>query len=188
MPKQYKILLYILGFFLILVIAYAIFHGFSNTPSQQSSNNTTSSSTNSNLPQYILSQDQETWVKEFVKNFVSLYNSYSYADYSNLTALGDYQTPLMQQRTITLVQNLQATTPIGFVITTVPDMSTFTYQYPSADQLLVSVQAQVTESTNAASSGGPRSPTQSNTYTVTVNLELTPFNQNWLVNNFEIKK
>lgn len=184
MPKNYKILLYLGAFFIFLIIAYLIVRNLSGT----STNNTGQPTTN--LPQYILSQEEEVRVREFVKNFISLYNTYSYEDYSNLTALGDYQTPEMQQKTVELVQNLHASTPIGFAVNTVPDMATFRYAYPSASQLTVSVRAKVTEvrNQNGTQNFSPRNPEQVNTYPVTVNIELASFGKNWLVNNFEIKK
>ena len=93
----------------------------------------------------MLSASDEASLKEFVKNYVNLYNSYSYGDYSNLTALGDYQTQSMQEQTLSSIAEYEKALPVGYKITTTADPATFQYSYPSADTLSAAISAKVSE-------------------------------------------
>ena len=168
---------------MILIIGFLIYRGL--FPSGQQPNNQPNNQ--GQAPDYVLDSQEEARVKEFVKNFVNLYNSYSFADYSNLTALGDYQTSAMQDKTLQLVGQLEADTPEGFQRQTETEIDTFAYGYPNASQLSVEVKAWV-EETTIIGEPGPRSPEKSTRYPVTVKLELSRSGQAWLVNNFEINK
>ena len=169
MQLKNKYFLYILGFFAILLIGFLIFRSL----------NSSSSSQTGKPPDYILSADQEHQVSVFVENFVSLYNSYSEEDYTNLTALGDYQTSQMQDKTTQLVKSLENSTPKGFEIRTQTETGTFTYKYTEANKILAAVKARVTETSLGSAQ---------KSYEIIANLELLKQNANWVVNNIEINK
>ncbi len=191
MSKSYKFLLYFIGFLVFVVIVYLIIKGLTSTPANPPAGNTGNNQNNQqNLPDYILSDQDEAGVKEFVKNFINLYNTYRYQDFSNLTALGDYQTPAFQQKTIDLVSQLEQSTPMGFSKITVADSATFSYKYPKANLLEVTMQADVSETVGEGSQNGiaPRSSPSSSSYRVSVQVELVPNGKNWLVNDFMIQK
>lgn len=171
MPKIYKYLLYFGGFLSFLLILFIILHALSASKPTLVSNGTTASSTFSNLPGYILPDESD--VRKFVENFVILYNTYSYGDYSNLTALGDYQTPELQQKTLDLVSRLQNSTPAGYSVVTNVDDSSFSYIYPEATQAFISLNGSATQS-----QGGHDA-----VYSFTASLSLQKSGNNWLVSN-----
>ncbi len=187
MSKPYKIILYLASFFVVLTIGFLIYYNVTKTPSNQQNQ---PNNNNQDLPEYFLGADEEARVKEFVKNFVTLYNSYRYADYTNLTALGDYQTVSMQEKTLNFISQLENTVPVGFAINTTPDVSTFTYKYPEASRITASLKAEVEEiqNENLEKNFSPRNPEIKTKYQITVNIVLIRFNGNWLVDSFEINK
>lgn len=178
MPKKYKFLVYAAIFFLIAVIGYLIVKNLSSPPQGKQTGTGQASST---LPDLLLTEDQETWVRQFVKNFVNLYNTYSYSDYSNLTALGDYQTPQMQQKTLDLIEQLKASTQPGFSVSTVVNENSFSFRYPDSSQLVVTEQAQATESSTSYSA-------QNSQYKITATLVLAKSGDHWLVSDIKITK
>lgn len=97
------------------------------------------------VPDYFLAADEEENLKVFVKTFVELYNTYSQDDLSNPVALGDYQTKDMQERTLSMVDNMEQALPVGYEKYTNADVATFSYTYPSRDALFASMQADVRE-------------------------------------------
>lgn len=174
MNKSYKFLFYIVGFFAIILIVFLIVNGISSKPSGSGTG------PGQKLPDYILSQQDEANIKIFVQNFVILYNSYSYQDYSNLTALGDYQTPNLQQKTINLVNQLGQSVPPGFSIRTTVESASFGYSYPQGDRIFAHIQGLATE-TNTNSG-------QKISYPVSASLELQKFGSSWQVDVISIEK
>ena len=158
------------GIVLILLI-FSLVVSYSHTP--PAPNSVSSSS----VPSLLLDNQQEQEIKSFVQNFVSLYNSYSSDDVSNITALGDYETIDLQERTQTYVEQLQQNTPAGVVIRTEADAGDFSYQYPEGNTLLVSMGA---TATRTDSSG-----TQT-TQKITASLTLKLSSQGWLADDIQL--
>lgn len=181
MPKVYKIILVLILAFLAIGVGFLLYSNLSKEPLSP-----VSSKQQSDLPDYILPSDEEARVREFVKNFGNLYNTYSYADYSNMTALGDYQTPQLQAETLSLVNSLENSVKFGFAKETKVDIASFSYKYPSAGILQVSVVAEVFESQNFY----PKSETAPawQKYLARITLDLVKNNQNWLVSQIQIVK
>lgn len=182
MNKSYKILIYLVGFFLALIVIFLIFNALTSPSAPNNSSQPTSATgAESNLPDYILNSAEETSLKEFVKNFVNLYNTYSYNDFSNLTALGDYQTESMQKDTLATVSSLQSSLKPGYSRQTRVKENTFTYSYPSLDKLTVQIKAQVAET--------PVIQGNQNNNLVTFSLDIKrQQNNGWLVNEIKILK
>lgn len=167
-------MIFLLGIFLIVT-------SLSGKPATSPGNTSTSTPQNtSNLPDYILSSDEEASLKEFVKNFVNLYNTYSYEDYSNLTALGDYQTQGMQEKTLAVIENLKQTLPIGYSLQTQADENTFSYKYPSANEIIVQVTAQARE---VLSEGK-----LAQKYKINATLQISRQQKSWLVDDIKINQ
>lgn len=125
----------IAGLLLVFLIVKSLF-GQSGSQATQNSQQ---------IPDYVLSSSEESSIKEFVQNFITLYNSYSTEDTSNLTALGDYQTQKMQEYTAELVQRIgQNSTQLE--VRTEVDTSSFSYSYTEADKLIVYMSGQETKS------------------------------------------
>jgi hypothetical protein len=99
----------------------------------------------SNVPDYYLAPEEEAHLQSFVKTFVELYNTYSTGDYSNLYALGDYQTTALQSRTKALIEELDRQTPENFDIVSQEDENSFKYSFRTGTILEVSVLLNVTE-------------------------------------------
>ncbi len=184
MSKTNKILLYLFGFLLVCGLFFLIVRGLTNKSSQKPVDNT-----QTNLPDYVLSQSDETKVKEFVKNFINLYNTYGYADFSNLTALGDYQTVNFQNKTKETVSSLETSTPVGYQKETQAKPETFSYKYPLSNLLKVYMDAKVEEKVSDQNLQiSPRTENIFNSYDVKITVELVPSGKNWLVNDILIQK
>lgn len=160
----------------ILVVGFLIFSSLG----QESNNNPPDNQNN-----ITLSEEKAGQVKIFVKNFVSLYNSYRYADYSNLSALGDYQTTLMQEDTVALIADLEKTVTVGYSKETIVDESTFKYNY-NGEKLTASMEADVVELFNRVSGVSPRDVEKENKYRVLATLELLPNGPGWLAEQINI--
>ena len=186
MNKKYKILIYLAGFLLLLLVAVVVWKGLvpGQTPVQpeQTSNPGLSTTTGQSIsvPDYILSDADEADLKEFVKNFVNLYNTYSYSDFSNLTALGDYQTQAMQEKTLSAIENWQNTLPLGYRIATKSDIGSFSYKYPNAGQVIVQIKARVSETINDQAA-----PVE---YNVTATLDVGRSQSGWMVKDITFAK
>lgn len=133
----------------------------------------------SQLPSYTLSAQEEQDLAQFVNNFVSLYNSYSYQDTSNPGSLGNFETLRMQNETIQLMNELDARLRPGYKIRTAADASSFSYDYPSAQNLVANIQARVMESQN-------NTPTRSYDVIATLKLIRVP-DFTWRVDSIDIK-
>lgn len=181
MTKQYKILLFLGGFIVFVIIGFIIINSLSSPSSPNMTDNQNNQANNSpSLPDYMLSAAEEANLKEFVKNYINLYNSYSYADYSNLTALGDYQTQSMQEETLSSIARYEAILPIGYQISTEADAKTFSYRYPSADSLSAIISVQISEIL------GENLPPKK--YKATVELGIGRQRAGWLVKDIKIIK
>lgn len=130
---------------------------------------------------YLLSGDEEAKAKEFVKSFVNLYNTFRYADYRNLTATGDYQTPAFQERTVAYVAELERTVEPGYSRVTEADASTFTYRYPNARRLEVQLRATVAERRGQPGGLDVRSSPLERTFSVTASVTLSRSGGTWFV-------
>lgn len=170
----------------ILLIVFTILFGliFLVVLYLSSSNSKQNSTDVGELPSYVLQGSQEAVVKEFVKNFINLYNSYRYNDYSNLSSLGDFQTVSFQEQTIEKIKNLEKNTPENFIQISEVNLKTFDYNYPNAKQLIVTVEVLV--KTGNSSSEATKKFLETLVYKAKI--ELTPFNNSWLVNQLEINK
>ena len=181
MTTKFKIIFGVGAFFLVILLGFIIIQNMSS-PAQPTGGggiNTTTPGSGT-LPDYILSGPEESTVKEFVKNFVNLYNTYSSSDVSNLTALGDYQTIELQKKTVLLAENLQNSLPVGYSLASQVDTSSFTYKYPDANTLTVKVKGLAKEYLNENSSA--------KNYTFTAELELQKNGNSWLVQDIKINK
>jgi len=181
MLKQYKILLIIGGFFVLILVGFLITSSLSSPKTPSQGNNQPSQATSTtNLPDYLLSTSDEASLKEFVKNYVNLYNSYSYGDYSNLIALGDYQTQSMQEQVLASISEYEKTLPVGYKITTTADSATFQYSYPTAENLSATISARVSEVF-----GESQTPKQ---YGIKIQLQISQQKNGWLVKDIKINK
>ncbi len=177
-----KIIIYASVIFAFVVIVVVLMYLLVRKPTPNNSgppaNQGSGSATGSQLPSYVLSADEEKQVTEFVNNFTSLYNSYSYQNFSNPSSLGNFETLRMQNETIQRNQKLQAELPPGFSIQADADSATFSYDYPSAQNLFATMSAHVTERQGNA---------VTKTYDVSARLELIrTADQRWLVNEINI--
>lgn len=128
---------------MLILVGFLIMNGLSSP--KTTNNQNTQVNTTANVPDYMLSVSDEASLKEFVKNYINLYNSYSYGDYSNLTALGDYQTQSMQEQALASITEYEKTLPAGYSLTTSANTTTFQYQYPSASDLSASISGKASE-------------------------------------------
>ena len=198
MNKNYKYLIYFGGAVVLFLAIYLVIRGLqgdsgssgSGTTGNQQNNNLASST----LPSYILDPSEEQKVYEFVKNFSELYNTYSYSDFSNLTALGDYQTPEMQQTTVSYVSYLEKNTVPGYLQEASVVPSSFHYDYPSASRLVVSLSLKIKKYSNfypkigdAVSLRESYSTKLEGENLTVVELELIKAGTGWQVNKFQIK-
>lgn len=172
MKKRDKLLLYLGGGFIVLMLGAVILWNIAG------SSNETSSSVSVNLPNYILNSDDEQQIQEFVKYFVSLYNSYGYGYLSNLSALKDQQSLQMQEKTSKLIDELNKTLQPGDSVRTEVDLQTFSYLYPEASHLVIKVEGVVTAKQEGSASQ----------YRIFTQLDLVRINKKWLVNDIKITK
>lgn len=175
MNKNYKIYLAIaVG---ILVIVAVIMVVFQNTKPSSTGNGEP-------LPSAMLTPQEESLIKEVVKNFVSLYNSYSTYDYGNLRSLGDLETVRFQQKMLDYISYLENTVPKGYEIRTDANDATFSYTYPEADVLNISIKATVKEMVPLDADAIP----EVKKYTTTAHLILRRQNNTWLVDDINFIK
>ena len=159
-----KPLIFIFSVLVFLVLAYLMFQAFTNNKPGNGGQ----------LPQYILSPSEETAVKGFVKNFVTLYNTYSPYDTSNISALGDYETVAMQERSLVLISQIQATTSTPPQSAQAQD-STFTYNYDAAGHLTAAMEVLISIQSPPNSSSQPQ--------VETVTLSLVKQSNRWVVDS-----
>ena len=198
MNKNYKYLIYFGGAVVLFLAIYLVIRGLqgdsglsgSGTAGNQQNGNLASST----LPSYILDPTEEQKVYEFVKNFSELYNTYSYSDFSNLTALGDYQSPEMQQTTVKYVSFLEKNTVPGYLQEASVVLDSFHYDYPSANRLVVNINLKIKKYSNFYPKIGDvvslresySTKLEGENLTV-VELELIKAGTGWQVNKFQIK-
>ncbi len=144
MNKIYKILIFSAVGLLVLVAIYFVFRslaggGPASPVASQETPSVSPPAPVQTLPDYQLDPEQEKIVYEFVKNFAELYNTYSYADYSNLTALGDYETSQMQQKTVEYENSLEKKTQPGYYQEAKAIKDSFRYTYSQVGRLSVSI-------------------------------------------------
>lgn len=185
---QKKTLIYLVGIGALVIAAivtmYWLIAGRSNNagssnPGNSANQTSGTDSGSAQIPSYTLSAQEEQNMAEFVNNFVSLYNSYSYQDLSNPLSLGDFETIRMQNETIQLTNQLDTQLKPGYEIRTSGDQSTFSYNYPSINNLFATISAHVKESQNA---------TVTHSYDAVAQLELIRVsNLSWRVNSIEIR-
>lgn len=187
MNRNYKIILYFAGFLIFLFAIFAIIFNLLKSPQKSDSNQNTgsnqASSTVSTGP--VLSSSDETKLKEFVKNSLTLYNNYSYNDFSNLTAIGDYETLAMQQKTQEVISQLQSTLQPGFSQSSEPDMSSFSYKFTKTDTVEALINVKITQGNS--NDLLTRSLQANSASIVSEKLVLKTYGQNWLIDDIEIK-
>lgn len=166
---------------MLITIIYFVASSLKQTPAEN--NNPPNLGGNSGQNQ-ALSAEKQQQLKQFVKNFVSLYNTYSYNDYTNLTALGDYQTAELQTQTQELVNELSQNTSVGFNRQTTVDETTFSYNYDGA-HASVTIEANVSEWFDEGLS--PRQGSGSS-YRIIVSLKLDAAGDGWLASEININK
>lgn len=183
-PARVKRLLLGLGGFLTLaLLLFSMLWANRQVPEQTAAPDTAAEQAG-----YLLSGDEEARIKEFVKSFVNLYNTFRYADYRNLTATGDYQTPAFQERTVAYVAELERTTSPGYSRVTEVDASTFTYRYPSARRLETQVRATVTEHRGQPGGLDVRSTPLERTFSVTASVTLSRSGGRWFVDGISFSE
>lgn len=177
----------------IIVFIAVLYYSFSSPKSLKTdSSNTLSEQNNpSNLPEYLMSEQEEAQVKEFALNFLKLYNTYSFSDYSNLLALGDYQTPEMQKKTLQIAEKLKQKTAVGFKQEITLEPNSFFYEYPEGSILNVKIRGTLKQYSNFYQNpeldfNKSYVPKLESTKTLNFRLELAKYGKNWLVNNLEI--
>jgi hypothetical protein len=126
-------------------------------------------------------------LKEFVKNFAELYNTYRFEDFSNLTALGDYQSAAMQEVTLSRVADLEKNLKPGDAVYAKANPTSFSYQVLNGQDISAEINLKISEYANEF----PESETQSlrdpvysslkREYEVKFNLKIQKFSQAWLV-------
>lgn len=189
MSRNYKIIIYLVLGLLLLLAVYLVLSGLSdkgnNQPASQPQPQAGSTATSS-LPDYLLDPEQEKSAYAFVKSFAELYNTYSYGDFSNLSALGDYQTTQMQQRTNEYIKTLGKTTPVGYYQEASLLENTLKYTYNQVGRVTITANLQIKIYNNYMPSlaGNPK-PDKTRTANLTIGL--VAYKQNWLADNIEIK-
>jgi hypothetical protein len=136
------------------------------------------------LPGYLLPPQEEMVVKEVVKSFVSLYNTYSTYNYTNPQSLGDLTTVEFQEKLLLYIQNLEEKTPEGYSIRTNAKDSTFSFSYPEQGRLYATISAEVKETRTASVRDFP----ETETYTVTAKITFVNVQGSWLVDDILITK
>lgn len=189
MSRNYKILLYLALGLLLLLAVYLVFRGLSDKGGSQPASQSqpqAASTTTSSLPDYLLDPEQEKSAYAFVKSFAELYNTYSYGDFSNLSALGDYQTTQMQQRTEEYIKTLGKITPVGYYQETSLLENSLKYKYNQVGRVTITAGLQIKIYNNYAPGlSGTQRPDKIRTSNLT--MELVAYKQSWLADNIEIK-
>lgn len=198
MNKTYKILIFSAVGLLVLVALYFVFRSLAGEgPASPSASQGTSPVSPpapvQTLPDYQLDPDQEKIVYEFVKNFAELYNTYSYADYSNLTALGDYETSQMQQKTVEYESSLEKKTQPGYYQEAKVIKDSFRYTYSQVGRLSVSIGVELKVYSNffpnlalddsSSSQTLPQKP--ESTKKINMELGLEKYGNRWIVNSIK---
>ncbi len=134
-----------------------------------------------------LTEAQKQSVREFVKNFILLYNSYAYGDYSNLSSLGDYQTQKAQKQTLDRIEQLLENTPVGFrriVEVSNSGIEVKSLLFPPK-QIETKIKFWVKDQVIIPEGTTPRSDdaVKPKEYEARATLRLVPYNQSWLVDN-----
>lgn len=194
MTKGFKILLGI-GIFLVICIIIFFVSGITDNPqsgNKQDQNQIQKSQTNqqNQIPEYILPTEEEKRVKEFAFSFIKLYNTYGYSDFSNLLALGDYETPLMQEKSLALAKELEVSVSEGFMQEAENDLNYFFYKYPDGSKLEVNVRVAIKQYSNYYQKpeldfSKSFIPKLENNQNKEFKIELSKYGKTWLVNRVE---
>lgn len=184
MNKRIKIIIVVLVIFAGAIVVYNITKDVSK-PSSQETNSQPAA-----INEEISPKDRQK-IQEFVENFLLLYNTYSYEDYSNLQALGDYQTQNAQKQTLERIEKLKADTPIGFKRTVRFDEVSLKIEKLGVLKTAFRVSAKLT-ATDSVEKQAPASPRSSDAQGGSVDLQaelrLVPYNQGWLVDDILINE
>lgn len=123
--------------------------------------------------------DQETAkLRNFIDNYLSLYNTYSTGDYSNLYAVGSFSTEDFQVSIIQTISGLESSTPENFERRTTADPKSLTYTLRNTGTTMTAtMKGNVTEILS----------NKQTTYSVTATFELVRKNNLWLVSNVTMK-
>lgn len=189
MSRAYKIVIYLVVGLLLLWAVFLVINGLSEKDGSQSSLQPQPQSGNtatSSLPDYLLDPEEEKSAYAFVKNFAELYNTYGYGDFSNLSALGDYQTTQMQQRTQEHIQTLEKITPFGYYQEASLLQNTLKYKYNQVGLVTVTGSLQI-KSYHNYSLGLAGSQRPDKTETVNLIINLITYKKSWLVDDIITK-
>jgi hypothetical protein len=181
MPKGIKILLIIAVLVALGVVIFSLLN---------SGQNTGSNTQNIEESADDLTLEERQRLTEFVKNFLTLYNNFGYEDYSNLLALGDYETENAQKQTLERVEDLRLFVPIGFRRTSEISESSLKFQklILPPDAVVVQVEVLVSEEIVNQTSSSFRSDDANETknYSALAELKLVPYNSGWLVDSINL--
>lgn len=136
----------------------------------------------------VFTPEQKKSIEEFVKNFLSLYNTYAYEDYANLSALGDYQTQNAQKQTLERINQLGKNTPQGFRRTA--DLKDANIEVRSLlfppNQIEARAKFWIKEQIIGSLESTPRSDdsVEAKEYQAVAILKLVPYNRSWLVDDY----
>lgn len=183
--KIYKFAAILLVIFAVMAVVLSLLFGKSQ-PRAQPEN----PSANNQAEILLVSPAEQESITKFVKNFLTLYNNYGYEDYSNLEALGDYQTENAQKQTIKRMEQLKAETPVGFRRTVQLDKASIkieklgilktSFKVSAKLPAIDSVENQAPVSSRSADTQGSKA------INLEVELRLVPYNQGWLVDDILI--
>ncbi|MBI3232298.1 MAG: hypothetical protein HYZ51_04435 [Candidatus Doudnabacteria bacterium] len=182
MPTRIKIIIIIFIIIASLAVAVALFKDVkdSGDSSQPSS---------VQVLDDVSSKEKESALK-FVKNFLSLYNSYSFEDYSNLEALGDYETQNAQKQTLERIERLRKETPLGFLRNVEVNDSDIEIKklFVPAGQIQVKAKFLVVETIQPSAEVSPRSDDslKQKQFEATARLKLVPYGKSWLVDDIVV--
>jgi len=190
MERKYKIILFILGFFFLFLMVYLVIRGIMPQTQNPQSGQQSAGSGNQDVPPPLtlaLNADDESSLRQFVKNFVTLYNNYSYNDFSDLTALGDYENQAMQQKSLDFISQTEPTLQSGYSQSSDPQLSTFSYKTIDLQTFTVTINVNITE-TNSQNELSLRSSEEPQNYTDSDTLTIVRYGQSWLVADVQINK
>lgn len=189
MSRTYKIVIYLVLGLLLFWAVFLVIKGLSEKGGNQSlsqSQSQTAHTATDNLPDYMLDPEEEKSAYAFVKNFAELYNTYGFGDFSNLSALGDYQTTQMQQRTEEYIKTLEKVTPVGYYQEASLLQNTLKYKYNQVGQVTITGNLQIKLYHNYISNlAVSQRPDKINTVNLSINL--VAYRKSWLVDSIITK-
>ncbi len=186
MDKRIKFLLIFLGIIALIVTVFVI--AIDLDSGKNDSSNIPIEDTKPLYEVEMIVEEKQKLI-EFVENFILLYNTYSYEDYSNLLALGDYETQNAQKQTLERIEDLKKITPVAFAQNVEKqDILELKKEILLKVIYSVSVNFTVMEEIVADSQVSPRSSdvASQNQKQLTATLKILPFGNGFLVDEIRI--